>query len=176
VHSCGHRTGAPAKRPARCSDRPRQHIPPRRSRSVRSYGSVVVRPAARRRNQNRTAIPAVPIEAPTSIPTLRYWETTASKAGHTRRQRAHPEQQDQPQQSGVEPDVSRHGRSARSAPPRGSRGHDVSQGLLRLLAAARARTRTAFAFVPPQDTPRPFTDRSPDSRHARHASMTPTPD
>jgi hypothetical protein len=154
VHSCG-QTGAPARRPARCSDRPRQHIAPRRSRSARTYGSVVGRLAARRRNQNRTAIPAVPIEAPTSIPTPKYWETTASKAGHAARA---------PRAARPASAVPRRARrfAARSVGPICSATWVAwarrREGLLRLLAAARARTRTASAFVPLQDTPRPYAD------------------
>jgi hypothetical protein len=47
-------------------------------------------------------------------------------------------------------------------------GHDVPEGLLRLLAAARARTRTVSAFVPPQDTPRPYAERPARTQQVRH--------
>src|SRR5450759_2056898 len=124
-------------------------------------------PSGTEANQNRTAIPAVAIAAPTSIPTLndehsdaKHCGTTASKAGHAGQQRLHPEQHGEPRQSRAEPDV--HDTVGRPDLLRhvGRVGHDVPEGLLRLLAAARARTRTVSAFVPPQDTPRPYAERA----------------
>jgi hypothetical protein len=117
-------------------------------------------PSGTEANQNRAAIPAVAIAAPTSIPTLndehsdaKHCGTIASKAGHAGQQRLHPAQHGEPRQSRAEPDV--HGTVGRPDLLRhvGRVGHDVPEGLLRLLAAARARTRTVSAFVPPRDTP-----------------------
>jgi hypothetical protein len=128
-------------------------------------------PSGTEANQNRTAIPAVAIAAPTSILTLndehsdaKHCGTTASKAGHAGQQRLHPARHGEPRQSRAEPDV--HGTVGRPDLLRhvGRVGHDVPEGLLRLLAAARARTRTVSAFVPPQDTPRPYAERSTGTR------------
>jgi hypothetical protein len=56
-----------ARRPRRCSDRPWQLIVPTRSRSAQTRRRA---PSVTETSQNRAAIPAVPISAPTRIPTL----------------------------------------------------------------------------------------------------------
>jgi hypothetical protein len=108
-----------ARRPRRCSDRPWQLIAPTRSRSAQTTRRRA--PSGTETSQNRAAIPAVPISAPTRIPTLntggppRARAATPNTSGCTFSSTASPSS---PAQS---PTCSGQGRSVRSARPRGSR-------------------------------------------------------